>query len=109
MNLRRALVLAATAAAFAVPASSASAATILVKDDLFSPKVKTYKKNTLVTFKWVGKSPHDVIARRSGKRIWTIGVRMSGKVKKRFTKTGTYKLICSIHAPDMSATIKVVR
>ena len=64
--MRRALVLVTTAAAMTVPVASANAATILVKDDFFSPKSKTYKLNTLVTFKWAGEAPHDVVAKRSG-------------------------------------------
>jgi len=107
--MRRSLVLAATVLAFAVPASGASAATIIVKDDVFSPNSKTYKLGTLVTFKWAGKSPHDVTAKRGGKKVWSIGLRTKGKVSKRFTKTGTYKLLCTIHQPGMKATIKIVR
>lgn len=107
--MRRALVLVTTAAAMTVPVASANAATILVKDDFFSPKSKTYKLNTLVTFKWAGEAPHDVVAKRSGKKVWSIGIRTKGSVKRRFTKTGTYTLICTVHAPDMKAIIKVVR
>jgi plastocyanin len=33
----------------------------------------------------------------------------SGTFTKKFKKKGTYKLLCTIHAPDMRMTLKVVK
>lgn len=90
----------------ALPAQAASGKTILVKDDLFSPKSSTVSKGTTVTLKWAGVNPHDVVAKLNGNKIWRIGVRDSGSVRRRFNKAGTYKLICTIHE-GMTATLKV--
>jgi plastocyanin len=93
--------------ALVLPAQAASGTTVLVKDDLFSPSSKTIRKGSTVTFKWKGKSVHDVVAKRGSKTVFRISLRTKGTVSKRFSKAGTYKLICSIHTPNMKATIKV--
>ena len=95
-----------SAALLALPAHAASGTTILVKDDFFSPKSKTVAKGTTVTLKWKGVDPHDVVAELKGKKIWRIGVRDSGSVKRRFKTAGKYKLICTIH-DGMTATLTV--
>lgn len=97
----------AATALIALPRRRLPRACRSLSDDVFSPSAKTISKGTKVTFKWKGESPHDVIATKNGKRYFTIGIRSSGTVTKTFRSKGTYKLICSIHTPDMKATIKV--
>ena len=98
---------AAVVALAVAPAQAGSAVTIRIADDLFSPGSLTVKKNTPLRFRWVGDSPHDVVATRGKKKIWSIGLRTKGTVTRTFKSAGTYKLVCTVHAPDMRATIKV--
>ncbi len=107
--IRRAVVapLTAAAALALVPAQASSAVTIRVADDLFSPGSLTVSKGTALKFRWVGDSAHDVVATRGKKKIWSIGLRSRGTVTRKFSSAGTYKLVCTVHAPDMTATIKV--
>lgn len=90
----------------ALPAWSATP-TVALKDDFFAPKVLTVKKGQSVKFVWRGKSMHNIIASKSGRRVWSIGTQVKGSATKRFTTRGTYKLLCSIHAPGMKMTITV--
>ena len=71
------------------------------------PKALTVKKGQSVKFIWRGKSMHNIIASKSGRRVWSIGTQVKGSATKRFTTRGTYKLLCSIHAPGMKMTITV--
>jgi len=96
----------AAAVVLSLPAQAASGTTMLVKDDFFSPKSKTIAKGTQLTLKWQGVNPHDVVAKKGSNKIWRIGVRDKGTVRRRFNTAGTYKLICTIHE-GMTATVKV--
>lgn len=108
MTRMRTAIPAALAAAtlLVLPAQASSGATMLVKDDVFTPTSKTISKGTRLTLKWKGVNPHDVVAKRGGNKIWRIGVRDAGSVTRRFNTPGTYKLICTIHE-GMTATLKV--
>jgi plastocyanin len=79
--------------------------TISVKDNLFSPKSVTVKRGTTVKWVWRGKAPHNVVSTGAGR--FQSKVQTKGSFSKRLTKKGTYKIVCSIHAPGMKMTIKV--
>jgi len=99
------------AAAFAAPALAGSTATVKVGDDYFvkngrTPTV-TVKAGTTVTWKWAGRAPHDVTVTSGPKKFRSGSGKTSGTFKQKLTKKGTYKIICTIHAPDMAMVLKV--
>lgn len=98
----------AAVAVVAAPSSGASRSkTVLVKDNVFAPKTVTVKRGTTITFVWRGKAPHNVSAR--GPARFEIRSRIKGRVSKKLTKPGTYRIVCDLHAPTMKMAVKVVR
>ena len=88
----------AVAAAFAVPAFGASK-TVLVKDNVFSPKSITVNKGTTLVFKWRGNAPHNV--KGAG---FNSAVKTSGRYTRKATRSGT--IVCTIH-PGMKMKLTV--
>jgi plastocyanin len=83
---------------------------VKVGDDYFvrdggSPKL-TVAKGTKVTFRWKGKSLHNVHV-VSGPRTFTSAYKRTGTFAKILRKRGTYRIVCDIHQPEMKLTIKV--
>jgi plastocyanin len=102
---RRALALAATA--LVLPASAVAATkSVAVKDNFFSKKSLTVSKGTNVRWRWAGHAPHDVTVVK-GPQKFRSSVKTKGSFSHKFTKKGTYKLVCTIHAPNMKMTVKV--
>jgi len=111
VTVRRLLSLAAVvavAAALAVPAL-ASTKTIKVGDDYFvragRPPVVTVSKGTTVKWVWRGKIIHNVVA-KSGPQRFRSKTQVTGSFSKKFTKGGTYNIVCEIHT-GMAMTLKV--
>jgi plastocyanin len=111
--LRKLLALSLTlvlAALIAGQASARTKKTVKLGDDYFvragSPPTVTVSKGTKVTFRWKGKSLHDVHA-RSGPVTFKSSNKHSGSYSKVLSKRGTYVIYCDVHAPDMRMTIKV--
>lgn len=103
------LAAAATLGLAALPASGvagqSSSTTVKVKDDFFSPKSKTIRRNTTVVFRWTGRAPHNVTVAKGPVKFHS-STQTKGSYKKRFTKRGTYRIVCTIH-PGMELTLKV--
>ena len=95
--------LAATLAVTAVPATAVN--TIAVKDNVFSPKSTSVKRNTTVTFRWAGRAPHNVKV-SSGPVKFASTIKTTGTYKRKMTRKGTYKIVCTIH-PGMNLTLRV--
>jgi plastocyanin len=91
-------------------ASAAMAATtIKLGDNFFAPSSKTVKRGAKVHFKWVGNRPHNVKKTRGpggGFKSRTTSAR-GVNYAKRFTKRGTYRLICTIHPETMRLKLRV--
>jgi plastocyanin len=114
MRIRTSVALIAIVALAAVPglggvASAAPTTTVKLGDNFFKPARKTIRRGTKVRFKWVGRNPHNVTKRKGpGGRFKSRTTSRRGvNFVKRFTKRGTYKLICTIHPEEMRLTIKV--
>ncbi len=90
------------AGALAVPAHGATK-TVLVKDNVFSPKRVTVAKGTTVRWVWRGKSPHNVTVTRGPARFRS-AVKMKGSFSRKLTKRGKYSIVCTIH-PGMTMSI----
>ncbi|MEZ5120534.1 MAG: plastocyanin/azurin family copper-binding protein [Solirubrobacterales bacterium] len=99
-----ALAVAAAGAILAVPAF-AKTRTVTIRDNSFTPKTMTVKKNTTVRWVWKGRAPHNVTVRR-GPVTFRSSTQTSGSFSKKLTKKGVYQLHCTIH-PGMDETIRV--
>jgi plastocyanin len=101
----------AVAALLAVPtlASSASAATVKLGDNFFSPSSKTISAGTKVRFKWTGRHPHNVTKSSGpGGAFHSDTTRRKGvNFAKTFKKRGIYRLICTIHPTQMRLKLTV--
>jgi plastocyanin len=96
---------AVAAGALAIPALAATK-TVQVKDNKFAPTSITVSKGTTVKWVWQGKAPHNVKVTK-GPAKFASTTQVKGTFSKKLTKTGTYTILCTIHAPDMKMTIKV--
>jgi plastocyanin len=108
-TLRVAAVL--TTAAVALPGGAVAMAAgktkrVSVKDDKFVAKSITVSAGTKVKWVWKGDAPHNVTVTKGPAKFHS-STKTSGSFTKKLTKKGTYKLLCTIHAPDMTMTIKV--
>jgi plastocyanin len=84
--------------------------TVKVGDYYFAPKSLTVRQGTMVKFKWVVPSDHDVVKAKGPGRDFDSGTKngVGVRYKHRFKKAGRYKLICSLHG-QMKMTLKVKR
>lgn len=97
-----------------VLAAPAAAATKNVKigDDYYvrygSAPTVTVTKGATVQWNWRGSRQHNVVVQK-GPVSFQSALKRSGSYSRKMKRTGTYKIICSIHAPDMAMTLKVKR
>ena len=103
---RRALALAAAALVLPASALAATTKTVSVKDDFFKAKSVTISKGSKVKWVWRGKAPHNVTVAK-GPVKFRSSTKTSGTYTRTFKKKGTYRILCSIHAPDMKMTVTV--
>ena len=103
-----ALILALAAAA---PAAGATR-NIKIGDDYYvragSPPTVKVKKGTKVKWNWTGRRSHNVVVQR-GPASFQSALKRTGSYKRKLRKRGRYRIVCSIHAPDMAMTLKVRR
>jgi plastocyanin len=103
-----ALLVAVTAcAALAVPALAATKTVNVGPKFRFGTSSLSISRGDTVRFRWTGKLPHNVRITSGPQRGTISGVRKSGTVSRTFTRAGTYKLLCDVHAPGMKMTIRV--
>ena len=103
----------AAALAWAAPAGSAPprGATVAVTDNAFArggedrPTVRV-RRGATVRWQWRSQESHQVTV-RSGPRRFASRTQAHGSYAHRFTRRGTYRLVCSIHAPGMRMTVVV--
>ena len=108
--MRRALVailaLGVAGGAAAVPALGGTTVRVLVKDDFFKPKSLAIAKGTTVRWVWRGDSLHNVSVAK-GPKTFRSRNRRKGDYTHTFKRAGTYRIVCTIHAPDMRMTVRV--
>ena len=97
--------------ATAAPAAGATR-NVKIGDDYYvrsgDPPTVTVKKGTTVKWNWTGRRQHNVVVQR-GPVSFQSALKRSGSFKRKMRRAGTYKIICSIHAPDMAMTLRVRR
>jgi plastocyanin len=105
------LAAALVAALLAVAGTQAIAATKKVKvgDNYFvhrgKPSTVSVHRGAKVTWRFAGASTHNVTVVR-GPQKFRSGNRSHGTFAHKFTKRGTYKIVCTIHS-GMRMTVKV--
>ena len=90
----------------AVPSLGAGTTTVAVKDVKFVPKTLTVKKGRTIKFVWRGVAPHNVVVTK-GPQKFRASTRKKGSYKVTLKKAGVYRILCTIHAPDMKMKITV--
>lgn len=70
-----------------------------LKDNFFSPKSITVKKGQRVTFRFVGRNPHNVMGNGARSKTMT-----KGTYRKSFRRSG--RVVCTIHG-GMTMKIRV--
>jgi plastocyanin len=94
-------------AVLAVPGVALAASrSVAVKDDKFVAKSITVSRGTTVKWVWRGRSPHNVTVVKGPVRFRS-STKSSGSYSRKLTRRGTYRLLCTIHAPDMRMTVRV--
>lgn len=110
---RAAAVVALTAVAALLPAAALGAGgpTVKVIDNAFlrdrQRPVVRIDAGTTVTWRWVSRQSHSVLL-RSGPERFSSPIRNRGTFAHRFARAGTYRIVCSLHAPGMRMTVRVV-
>jgi plastocyanin len=100
---------AVTAAAFlAIPAFGATRS-VSVRDNVFSPRTLNARSGDTIRFVWRGDNPHDIrtTSRPRGAPRLTEERKTRGTYRKRLTRRGTYRIVCTVHPPNMRMTIRV--
>ncbi|MGZ4332621.1 MAG: cupredoxin domain-containing protein [Solirubrobacteraceae bacterium] len=98
------------AAATAIPALAATK-TVKVGDNYFvrpaNNATVSISKGSSLEFVWRGNAPHNVVKRSGPGAAFHSPVKIhGGTFTHRFTRAGTYKLVCTIHS-GMKLTVKV--
>jgi plastocyanin len=83
-----------------------------VDDDYFvkegAPRTVTVHKGDKVEWEWEGSNTHNVTVTKGPVKFHSKD-KASGTFEKTLKKAGTYKIVCTIHAPKMRMTLKVVK
>ena len=104
--MRKLLALAAVLAVALASVAYAATKSVGVRDNFFRPTKLTISKGTKVTWKWSGKVPHNVTVTK-GPQKFNSRTQTTGSYSHVFRKAGTYKILCTIHAPGMKMTVVV--
>jgi plastocyanin len=114
-RVRAASVLALGTAAALLPAAALGAGvrgpTVKIIDNAFlrdrqRPVVRVHA-GTTVTWRWASRQSHSVLV-RSGPERFSSTIRNHGTFAHRFARAGTYRIVCSLHAPGMRMTVRVL-
>lgn len=85
-------------------------ATVAITDNAFVGGVERptlrVRPGTVVTWRWRSRQSHSVLMTR-GPRRFASRIRQQGSFRQRFRVAGTYRLVCSLHAPGMRMTVVV--
>jgi plastocyanin len=91
------IVLATLLVAALAASAVAKGSSVKVGDNFFKPKSLHITRNATVKWKWTGKSPHNVTV-TSGPVRFMSPTKKHGSYSHKFTKKGTYSIVCTIHS-----------
>jgi plastocyanin len=99
------------AAALPSPAASpddAASATkrVRVGDNYFRSRSISIQSGDTVRWVWVGGAPHNVTV-TGGPRRFHSRTKTDGAYRKRLSRRGTYRYICTVHPDDMRGRVVV--
>jgi plastocyanin len=84
--------------------------TVEVDDNYFvregDPPTVMVERYDRVVWEWEGRNPHNVTVTRGPVKFKST-TKTSGTYRKRVTRRGTYKIVCTIHRPQMRMTLRV--
>lgn len=87
-------------------AHAASGRSVVLKNLRFSPSTVSIGRGQTVTWRWADRgTPHNVVS-SSGSRFHSSSTKTSGTYTVRFTRTGSYSYVCTVH-PGMRGRIVV--
>jgi Tol biopolymer transport system component len=96
----------ATATAAAAPAG----ATVSIIDNAFQRGVQRpvvrVRAGATVRWRWQSRQSHGVLVREGPERFAS-AIRNHGSFAHRFSRPGTYRIVCPLHAPGMLMTVRV--
>jgi plastocyanin len=72
------------------------------------PRTVTVKVDDTVVWEWEGTNPHNVTVTK-GPVKFKSKTKSSGTYSKKVKTAGTYKIVCTLHPPNMKMTLKVQR
>jgi plastocyanin len=103
----------AAALVAAAPAAAPKPRTVKVADNYYTPLKLKVAKDTRITWKWPAEAGdvHDVKLQngpRGVKRFHSQPASASFSFKRKLTKPGEYKIVCTLHE-EMRMTIRVRR
>ena len=108
----RILPLALIAAVLAAAPATAATRNVRVDDDYYvrpgAPPTVTVTRGTTVRWNWRGRRQHNVLV-QSGPSRFQSALKRSGSYSRKMRRRGTYRIVCSIHQPDMAMTLRVRR
>ncbi len=87
-------------------ARTAATRTVSIKDIDFHPKRLVIAKGDTVTWKFQDAVVSHNVTSRGTLRFRSSQTKQAGKYSVRFTKSGTYRYVCTIH-PNMVASVVV--
>lgn len=93
-------------AAVAAMGQTAAVKNVAVRDDFYSPKSVSVSKGSRVKWVWKGDSIHNVKVTK-GPVKFSSKLITNGSYAKKLTRKGTYRILCTVHAPDMKMTVRV--
>jgi plastocyanin len=96
----------AVAAALAIPALAATKTVRVGPKNRFGTSSLSVNRGDTVRFRWTGGLPHNVRIAAGPQRGQIASARRSGTVSRRFSRTGTYRIVCDIH-PGMTLRLRV--
>jgi plastocyanin len=105
------VLLAALSATLLVAAPALSKRKSVEVDDNYfvhkgAPSTVTVRRGDVVEWEWEGRNPHNVTVTRGPVKFHS-PTKRSGSYEKRMRRKGTYKIICTIHRPNMRMTLRV--
>jgi plastocyanin len=99
-----AFLIAGLAGAMATEASAATRS-VTVGDNFFRPRSLSVSSGTVIRWRWTGNGSHNVVSSGAGR--FNSGLKTSGTFQRRLSRRGTYRIVCSVHQPNMRMTIRV--
>ena len=89
----------------AVPAVAATTRSVRVDDNVFRPSTMSANRGDTIRFRFVGDRMHNVVV-TSGPSRFRSSTMDSGTYRRRVTRRGTYRIVCTLHS-GMRMTLRV--